>query len=240
MKNAPRSLPQPQLLICCLLLSLVACSRHSSNNTPCITRSVATTVPFITATQLDTVNTYFAKNNLSTANLQFLSYFTFQTTYPGYNGSQTQITARVFINGLPVINSSEVFNFDSTGIFKDIYNQLYAIPTSTDTSAHQSLAALRQLFLNNYKKCIFYPPTANGVPVQPKVPYDDSCLQAELGYLDAGALHTGIPYNNLRIKAWIVYPANLIGNNVPYTMLFPSVIVVDSSGQTIADTVITI
>lgn len=239
MKGISRGLHHPQTLICFLLLALVACSRRSSSSSsPCIERYVATLNPIISATQLNTVDAYFSKNKLPTAGLQFISVDTAYLSYPGYTGNITQVDAHLFINGLPTFYFEQYFDFDTAGVLTSNSAPYHGAPANNDTTGHQSLASLRQLFLNNYRNCVSQLPIAHSVPVHPSVPYDDTCLLAQLGYVDASILHTGIPFNTLLLKAWMVYPASQSSNNDPYTRIYPCVTVIDNTGQPIADTLI--
>jgi len=209
-----------------LTAAFASCSRHNAAKTnDCISRVFPSTGPFVTSGQLDTIDAYFQKNHLSTSNLQFLyvNIFTAQETinhHTIYN-----VGAGLILNGLRVPSANLAFDFDSTGTLLDSAGGYKGQLPDNDTTGHQSLGNLRQLFLANYKQCIVEGGPANAKPDIPTAPYDDTCLSAELVYVDAGIQNgTGFAGQQL-VKAWLVTAAD--------NTYFPEVTVIDNTGQAI-------
>jgi hypothetical protein len=141
-----------------------------------------------------------------------------------------QIAARRFINGLLAAGYTEYFTFDSTGVFMGpAIGAFTGAPPDKDTSTRQSLESLRHAFLNNYKKCTIVGGVANSQPYHPTAPYQDSCLFAQLVYVDAATGQTNATANVNLVKAWLVFPATYTPN--PWTFAFPEVTVIDATGQ---------
>ena len=220
-----------------ILTALASCHRHSSDAVnDCIARFVPTPDSKISATQLDSVNLLFSKNNLSTTGLGFINMSTGIVSSPSYSGRQTQIAASQFFNGLPAFGLSVYYNFDSAYNYMPSSSYIYTGATpDNDTIGHQNLETLRQIFLNNYKNCAIEGGAANSGPTHPTKPFQDTCLLAVLGYADASIQNTGIPYGTQRVKAWMIYPADF--QFIPYAPLYPSVIVIDGTGQAIPVTI---
>ena len=203
----------------------MACSRHSSGvDNHCISRVTPSLTALVTAGQLDTLNRYFAKNNLSTANLQFVTIVSFNGRQGVYTGTFYQASANLFLNGLLMAPGEAIFTFDSTGTLLDSVGGWHGQVPNSDTTGHQDLATLRQLFLNNYKKCTMAGGLANSKPWHPTAPYGDTCLIASLEYVDAAVQFGDFPYGQQLVKAWIVSSA---ANG------YPAVTVIDSTGEVI-------
>ena len=213
-----------------LLFVADSCSHHNASapGNGCISRYYPPTGPLVTAGQLDTLDLFFHKNSLSTANLQFLyvNYNNYpNSSYGTYKGPFYQAGAELILNGLRASPSNMTFTFDSTGTLLDSLGGWSGQLPNNDTTGHQSLASLRQSFLDNYKQCELGGGCLNCGIKQPTAPYQDTCLIAQLVYLDAGIQNSSIPYGQQLIKAWLVASADY-----PY---FPEVTVIDNTGQAI-------
>ncbi len=205
------------LLALGLLIGVASCSRHNDVGNDCISRySLSPGTVLLPQSTLDSINTLFTKNNLSEAGLQFtfLSPDTVQS--PVYTGVQYQVSANVFLNGLPAFNQSAWFNFDSTGVYMPLNSGPFTGSAPNDTTGHRSLESLRQIFLNNYKLCTTAGGAANSKPSHPTAPYQDTCLAALLGYMQP-------PGTTWFTKVWMVSAADNHG--------YPAVFISDSSGQ---------
>jgi hypothetical protein len=220
------------LLAIAFIAQLVACSRHDGGN-DCISRPPLENTTLLSSAQIDTVDNLFSQNNLSTSGLQF-SYITYNTSIisPAYSGPEIQVVAEQWIKGLPLFGGVTYFSFGN-GVFLSPSAGLYqGAPPGGDTIGHRSLEALRQAFLQNYKQCTISGGLANSKPSHPTAPYQDSCLYAVLGYIDASFAGTGIPYGQQLVKVWVVAGqssnyASMIAEGIsPY----PAVFVVDSTG----------
>lgn len=208
-----------------ILAVFLGCSRHSGGvDNHCISRNTPSSAPLVTAGQLDTLNRYFAKNNLSTAGLQFVTVVSFNATQGAYTGAFYQVAANFFLNGLLTAPGEAIFTFDSTGTLLDSAGGWHGQLPNNDTTGHQDLATLRQLFLNNYKKCTIAGGPVNSKPSHPTAPYGDTCLIASLEYVDAGVQFDDFPYGQQLVKAWLVSSA---------ANTYPSVTVIDSTGEVI-------
>jgi hypothetical protein len=177
-------------------------------------------VDSITAGQIDTIKTLFANNNLPFDQYQFLFY----NEVPWHPDSiQQQVTANPFLNGLPIFNDGQVFNF-----FNGIYSASSSYLTveaavNSDTTGHQSLSYLRSAFFQYLSEATITGGAADSKPVAPSpAAYKDTCLWATLGYID----QSYIPGNSFSlghvIKIWQVTPAN---SN------YPTIYVRDDNGQ---------
>jgi len=226
MKKSP--LVWPFLAALLLLAGFGSCSRHSATATGngCISRYLSHTGPLITAGQLDTLDLFFQKNNLPISGLQFqFVYYNNSSSYGTYNGPLYEATTELILNGLRVLPSSMIFTFDSAGALLDSTGGYWGQLPNNDTLSHQSLATLRQLFLNNYKQCVIAGGPVNSTPHQPTAPYQDTCLIAEFVYVDASVQNSSIPSGQQLVKAWLVSSAN--------NPNFPEVTVIDNTGQAI-------
>jgi hypothetical protein len=212
----------PLVCIALLLVFTTSCSKKMATvaDSGCIARVVPTTeqTPLRT-TQVDSIRTLFAQNNLQPGQLQFIEFipdvYSDSTITP-----QAQVWANLFLNGLPVFQYNEVFVFNG-GIFDTAY--LYTgTPANNDTTGHRTLSSLRSSFMQHVAEAITYWP----LNIKPTIPsaktYTDSCLVAKLGYLDV----TYIPGNTAQagtlIKVWQVTPLSTI---------FPCVYVRDDNGM---------
>jgi hypothetical protein len=163
--------------------------------------------------KVDSINRLFRQNNLSTANLQFYSFNVDTVHNSTYNGIQEQILAVQFYHNLPLFS----FAGDKLFLFSD--GQLQPAPPhywdgydgpapDTDTSGHQALSKLRSAY---FESLAGY--TNPGGPAQwpdsAYIPsnYQDSCLVAKLGYIDAAwAPGSTTRPNTALIKVWKVSP----------------------------------
>ncbi|MBS1667382.1 MAG: hypothetical protein JST58_08400 [Bacteroidetes bacterium] len=195
----------PALIAAALFGSLAACNKKQNSNSDsgCITRVIATTVSqTLNASQIDSIEVLFNKNNLSTAQLQFL-YFVpnafSDTTLP----AQTQVTAEFFLNKLPVFGYNEYFIFNNA-IFDTAY--LYTgIPQNNDSSGHQTLSYLRDAFMKHVSESVFYSPLFTKPFVPSASLYLDSCLTATLGYIDASSVKgSNAIWGKTLVKVWSV------------------------------------
>lgn len=171
---------------------------------------------------MDSISTLFSLNSLSTAGLQFYFFMSGNFGAPGFSGIQEQVAANVFYNDLPVFAYDQYFIFNA-GIYQPTATSPYTgqIP-GPDTTTRQTLDYLRTAYLDHYQQDTLWPPTAISHPVIPGTAYRDSCLLAELGYIDAATFSKGtVPYGLSLIKVWKVSP--LSGG-------YPMVYVVDSTG----------
>jgi hypothetical protein len=220
------------LLALALLAGLTACSRHGSAvGNDCISRFTPDgTTPLIPQSELDTITGLFTQNNLPASGLQFTSIIYNAVYNPSqYSGPQDQVTANVYINGLPVFQGQEYFDFDSTGAFQPpAIGGWQGQQPGKDTTTRQSLIALRQAFLKNYKLCTVEGGPINSKPSHPTAPYDDTCLSAELGYMDANSINTNTPYGQQLIKVWLVCSST--SRLYPSFFVYPAVFVADSTG----------
>ena len=224
MKKSPLILPLLTSLL--LLAGFGSCSRHNvAKDNGCISRYQPSTSSLVTAGQLDTLDLYFHKNNLSITGLQFISAYYVSISNGTYSGPVYQATANFIINGLRVPSDNIVFDFDSTGTLLDSFGGYSGALPNNDTTTHQSLAGLRQSFLNNYKQCAIGGGCMNCTLQHPTASYLDTCLIAQLVYVDAGIQNNSIPSGRQLLKAWLV--------SSPANPSFPEVTVIDSTGQAI-------
>jgi hypothetical protein len=215
------------LLILSALIYCAAC-KTSIHDSGCIVRYTGpTTFSNLTPGQRDTIQSLFRANGLSTDNLQFTYYYADTVTDSGvryYN----QFAGATFIrNGLPVFFEAQYWSF-LNGIYHPAAG--YAVPPATggDTSGHQTLATLRNAFFKTYESALYTNRAFAGDPHlhRPGSYYRDSCLSAQLGYLDASSQPgNNTPYNTQLIKVWKVSPGI-----TPFPRIAPSVFVVDSTG----------
>ena len=201
----------------------ISCDKHHDNPAAdCITRVSVSQPSNVSPSQLDSINTLFTHNSLSTTGLQFYSFFVDTVTLPGYTGIEQAASAYLSYNGLPVFDYGETFIFKE-GIYSPADGVTWqgAVP-GPDTTAHQTLEDLRTAWLNHYQQDTIYPPLINSHPSIPGTKYRDSCLIAQLGYIDAAAFSHGTAlYGASLVKVWMVSP--LSGG-------YPMVFVEDSTG----------
>jgi hypothetical protein len=218
-----KALKLPGCLAAVLSFLYISCDKH--HDTPavdCITRVEVSQPTNVSVTQLDSINNLFTLNSLSTAGLQFYFYFVDTVTLPGYTGIEQQASAYISYNGLPVFDYSETFIFKE-GIYQPAASFVYqgTVP-GPDTTTHQTLEDLRTAWLNHYQQDTIYPPFINSHPSIPGTKYRDSCLVAQLGYIDAATFSHGTAlYGASLVKVWMVSP--LSGG-------YPMVFVDDSTG----------
>jgi hypothetical protein len=226
-------------LILCGVVALAACKR-SVHDSGCITLKtgpVYNYVPLKTG-QLDTIKSLFSANGLSSADLTFSYYFSDtlkdSTNTPYFN---QQAGASLTINGLPVFNSTLNWDFHN-GILYLPYTNNPGYPNPGDSTSHQTLPALRSLFFKTYEAALYTgngpnrpPPTATPQLARPGAYYHDSCLVAQLGYIDAANQpNSGLSYGKKLIKVWEIYPEHTILTSLLYRSLSPMVFVIDETG----------
>jgi hypothetical protein len=215
----------PLLWSILLIAGLASCSRHNATAGGCISRVFQSTAPVVRSGQLDTIEAYFQKNHLSTSNLLFLYVNNITAQQAANHHADYQVGAGLILNGLRVPSANMTFDFDSTGALMDSLGGYAGQLPNNDTTGHQTPENLRKLFLANYKQCIIEGGPANSKPDKPTAPYDDTCLSAELVYVDAG-IQNGSGFNGRQlVKAWVVAAAD--------NTYFPEVTVIDNTGQAI-------
>jgi hypothetical protein len=209
------------------LTFMISCKKweSGSNSTPagCISEETATESSLaapLTQPQLDTINTLFAHDNLSTANQQFWSIL---------NASVIPYDSSVFVNEVEILsyrwyNNLPVFMWNDNYLFYNgilqpslIYNGPAPGP---NTTFRQSLSSVRAIWLNNFMKVATYWPIGTRI-TYPDASYRDSCLTAQAGYVDAANFNSTIPRQTLLVKAWQVAPT---GSN------YPMIYIEDSTG----------
>lgn len=215
------------IIIPMLIVGIGSCTRRndSGGENNCISRYSPSSEPLVTTGQLDTIKQYFQKNNLSTTGLQFTSAAAITIPGPAYNGITYLVGAQLWINGLRVPSSNIQYQFDSTGTLLNSVGAYTGQIPDNDTAGHQSLTSLRQQFLNNYKQCFISGGCMNCGTTRPTASYQDTCLTAELVYLDASIQNNNTPSGKQLVKGWMVFPAD--NEN------FPLVYVIDGTGQAI-------
>jgi hypothetical protein len=172
----------------------------------------------VSGADLDSILALFQANNLSIANLQFLSYSTFYSSgiapgypgSPGYVGPAVQVTATQFFNGLPAWVGGYSITFNG-GIFTSGgKNDGYTGPApNDDLTTHQTLSALRQAFLAHVTESGSSGGLANSAPSFPYMAsmFADSCLLVTLGYMDASMIPgNATPPETALVKVWQVTP----------------------------------
>jgi hypothetical protein len=177
------------------------------------------TDPLLSPAILDSINTLFQANHLSTDNLQFL-YWSYEVLNGA--GNVRVVLANAFLNGLPFFDVESGYAFLHDTLINH-WEYPYAL-ANNDTTSHQSLATLRQDFID--KATVLMNSFAD--PVAP-FNYADSCLTATLGYMPASWLPTlGFPSNDsILVKVWVVQQVNIT---------FPEVYVQDNNGAAWAPT----
>lgn len=220
-----------------IIIFTASCAKHnqsSSNENICVTRVIPKVNDFnVSASSLDSINTLFAANNLSTANLQFQNFEVDSTinVNGGYSAYQIQIMATQFFNGLPVFFTDDFFSFDyHTGIFQPpAFIGYTGTSPNADTTSHQNFANLRNAFLAHLSESYTEGGPVNSKRFTPSVStYINSCLLVTMGYIDAGMVpgNAANAYNKSLVKVWLVTPSN-----DPSITYYPLVYVVDSSGN---------
>jgi hypothetical protein len=213
-----KSMPLGFHLLFFLLVSGICCTRNYNSpvDNGCISQVISNpSQSSLAASQVDSIETLFSKNNLSTSGLQFIEYVPDIYGSPAINPqSQTQVTAHLFLNGLPVYGINELFIFNG-GIFDTAY--LYTgHPANNNENTRLPLDSLRKDFLQHVSQSDIYG-GASGKPFIPSATtYLDSCLDATLGYVDATSVPgQTLPYGNL-IKVWTV---TTLHNSYPCVMV---------------------
>jgi hypothetical protein len=224
-------------LILCGVAALVACKR-SVRDSGCITLKTgpaySSYLP-LKAGQLDTIRSLFSANGLPWAGLTFYYYYSDtlkdSTNTPYFNQAAG---AALIINGLPVFNSTASWDFRN-GILYQPYTNNPTYPNPGDSTSHQTLPALRSLFFKTYEAALYANKPVNNVPSpllgRPGAYYRDSCLVAQLGYIDAVYQpNSGLPYGKKLIKVWQVTPEHPILMALQYRPPSPMVYVIDETG----------
>lgn len=221
-----------------LILAAVACltaCKHTVSDSGCIIRYTGAPyyTPGLKTGQLDTINALFSANGLPTANLKFMSYYS--GTAKDSSGTPyllQGIGASLSLNGLPVFYSSFSWSFRN-GILQpqNSYGPGFAYPGS-DTSTTWTLPALRSQFFKSYEAALYSKNNGRTYPMaRPGVYYHDSCIYAQLGYLDAAwQPNSGRTYGKSLLKVWRLVPANPDPPTGVIRMLTPIVFVIDSTG----------
>jgi hypothetical protein len=212
-----KALKFPYWLAFVLSFLIISCARHHDTPTiDCITRVIPSQASTVSAAQLDSIDALFSLNGLSTAGLQF-------TYFDVYNEIAINADGYLFYNGLPVFNNYEVFAFKA-GIFVPASSVIYNGPApGPDTSSHQTLEDLRAIYLAHYQQDTIFPAFMRPESV-PGVGYRDSCLVAELGYVEPALISNEditTSASTSLVKAWQVSP--LSGG-------YPMVYILDSTG----------
>ena len=221
------------MLSLALLALLGSCSRDDKG-IDCITRYSGLVHSLsITPGLLNTIDGFCAKSNLDPSAYEFTSSYEYTVDVHSYKGTDLVVSAGIYLNGLPVFQNLILFNFDSTGILLDPPSGGWtgALP-GKDTTGHQTLQSLRSIFLNNFRKCTIQGGVANAPITHPTAPYQDSCLTAMLGYFDAYNIDRNIPGGTQLVKAWLVCAADKMPCNFDL-LPYPSIIVIDSTGEAI-------
>ncbi|HLX91225.1 MAG TPA: hypothetical protein VKR32_06055 [Puia sp.] len=226
-----RTCPRFPFFLLLLSAGVASCSKNHSDEvnaaeSGCIERIVArpTDLPLngppiinvdpITPAQIDTIETLFAKNNMSYSNLEFIFY---------NNSIGVQATATPFLNGLPIFNDGQVYDFVN-GIYSSSDSYLTTeVSTDNNTTSNQSLANLRTAFFDHLSEATITGPQLNAKPSVPLASsYLDTCLSATLGYLDLSYI-PGNPFSlGHVVKVWEVSPVN---------GYYPTVYVRDDNGH---------
>jgi hypothetical protein len=163
----------------------------------------------------------FRDNNLSTEGLQFIFFVPDVSVDPAIiSDTENQVTADLFVHGLPVFELNELFIF--TGEKFDSAFLYTGRPANDNVGSNLSLDTLRKDFLKHVSESKIYGPI-NGSPFTPSAStYLDSCLGATLGYIDASYVPgQQLAYGSLLIKVWAVRPLGKI---------YPCVFVEDDNG----------
>jgi hypothetical protein len=196
----------------CCLIFIFSCTRETAtvNNVAdngCISIAVAqASQTSLSASQIQSIDSLFQANNMSTDGLQFIEYIPdiySDTTKPPHE----QVAANLFLNGLPVFHYTEAFDFNN-GVFDT--SALYTgAPANNNADGHQSLTSLRTDFLDHVSESKIEGGVLNATPFTPSAStYVDTCLAATLGYVDATAVPGNtLPYGNL-VKVWSITPSH--------------------------------
>lgn len=219
-------------LILAAVAFLAAC-KQSVHDSGCITRYDGPpyyTVP-LKAGQLDTINALFSANGLPTANLNFTGYYS--DTLKDSSGTpyfNQGVYANLSVNGLPVFNLGFGWNFRNGILQPNSYGPQFAYP-GNDTTTTWKLPALRSQFFKTYEAAL-YGGNRSRSPLlaRPGSYYHDSCLYAQLGYIDAWWSNNSLPNGKNLLKVWRVYPSNPNPVVMFYRSPVPVVFVVDSTG----------
>ena len=226
-------------LILAVLFGAIACKR-TVHDSGCITRYTGLAAQsYLLPGQLDTIGHLFSANGLSTANLEFTGYY--GETFADSGGSYWYqgVQAATLLNGLPVFFTYKNWAFRN-GIYyaPNGYNSYNPTVADNDTTAHQTLAALRNSFFKFYEAGLYVtkrpadqPSPSKSFPARPGSYYRDSCLIAQLGYIDASLKGDQVPYNTQWLKVWKIslhsYPSPVVfvldgtGEGWCYSVYYP-------------------
>jgi hypothetical protein len=208
------------LLLFVLMIFGASCAKYGTSqgsDSGCITR----VIPMLTDTllsqdKLDSINILFRQNNLSTANLQFYSFRDYMIQDSTYDGIQNQIIATQFFHNLPLFSPAgdKMFVFNNGQVQPPelhYWNGYDGPAPDMDTSGHQALSVLSSAFFERLAGYV----NPGGPELVDSSNYQDSCLVAKLGYIDASwAPGSTIRPNIALIKIWKVTPLN--GNLAVY------------------------
>ncbi|HVU95974.1 MAG TPA: hypothetical protein VHE34_12155 [Puia sp.] len=215
-----------------IAVAFLAACKQSVHDSGCITRYDGPpyyTVP-LRAGQLDTIHALFGANGLSTANLNFTNYIsdTAKDT-SGIPYLSQGIYATLNVNGLPVFNTNLNWYFRDGILQPNNYNPQFDYPGS-DTTTTWTLPALRNQFFKSYEGALYKTNHRNPLLARPGIYYRDSCMYAQLGYIDQWWSNNSLAYGKKLLKVWRIVPSN--PNPVVMYYHAPSAIVfvVDSTG----------
>ena len=228
-------------LILAVLLTGIACKR-TIHDSGCITRYTGPAAPsYLLHGQLDTIDHLFSANGLSAANVEFTGYYGEPGTDSTGSYWYQAVQATTLLNGLPVFSSYKYWAFKN-GIYYTPNGAYNYNPTvaDNDTTAHQTLPALRNSFFKIYEAALYVtnrPATSGPLtpykshPARPGSYYRDSCLIAQLGYVDASFRGNQVPYNTQWLKVWkislqsspspIVFVLDGTGEGWCYSVYYP-------------------
>jgi len=213
--------------LCIPLVLAAACAKKKDSTTPAGNGCISRIYPqpganSLSGSDLDSAQTLFRANNLSLAEVD-LDFFSFgEVQSPSYSGEEAQITAMPFVNGLPVFQT-EYLTFYAGKYIDSLSEDVYNGPApNTDMTVHQTLDALRSLFLLHAAQSYTIGGPATTTPPPAPKSYLDSCLLATLGYLDASEIPgSKTPAGQALVKVWQV--TGLQGG-------LPTVYITDSGG----------
>jgi hypothetical protein len=199
-----------------------------TSDSGCISRYTGPASLFsLNSHQLDTVQYLFRTNGLSTDNLQFTAYYSYAREDSGILHYYQGAAAYHLINSLPVFEPQYYWSFRDSIYLPGNHPPLP--DPGSDTTTRQTLTALRGLFFKAYQSLIYSDKELIAMPRlrRPGYYYHDSCLVAQLGYLDASRQpNSNIPYNKKLLKVWKITSKGAI----PYGA-GPVTFVVDSTGD---------
>ncbi|GGB17725.1 hypothetical protein [Puia dinghuensis] len=220
------------VLILGVIIYCTAC-KTSVHDNGCIIRYTGPgAYSYLKQGQLDTIQSLFRANGLSMDNLQFTWYSGDTVVDSGFHLFVQYADASPVLNGLPVFSSYRYWAFRNGVFYRPNSNTAPFPPTSGDTTTHQTLLGLRSLFFKIYEAALFSLQNTAPHLRRPGYYYRDSCLFAQLGYIDASSQPgSATAYGTQLLKVWEIVPQQeaLPGITGVHT-LAPTVYVIDSSG----------